>query len=63
MQGHFWHLFLTQFFVLFHMVPLILLSIVAFQPFSENGVKSEPAFCMGPSIGKTNSGARKINSS
>ena len=29
MQGHFWHLFLTQFFMLFHMVPLVSLSMVA----------------------------------
>ena len=30
MQGHFWHLFLAQFFMLFHMVALVLLSMVAF---------------------------------
>ena len=30
MQGHFWHLFLTQLIMLFHMVALVLLSIVAF---------------------------------
>ena len=29
MQGHFWHQFLTQFSMLFHMVPLVLLSMVA----------------------------------
>ena len=30
MQGHFWHLFLTQLFMLFHMVASVLLSMVAF---------------------------------
>ena len=30
MQGHFRHLFLTQFFMLFHMVASVLLSMVAF---------------------------------
>ena len=30
MQGHFWHRFLAQFFMLFHMVALVLLSMVAF---------------------------------
>ena len=30
MQGDFWHLFLAQFFMLFHMVALLLLSMVAF---------------------------------
>ena len=30
MQGHFLHLFLTQLFRLFHMVALVLLSMVAF---------------------------------
>ena len=30
MQGHFLHLFLAQFFMLFHMVALLFLSIVAF---------------------------------
>ena len=30
MQGHFWHLFLTQFLMLFHMVASVLLSMVAF---------------------------------
>ena len=29
MQHHFWHLFLTQFLMLFHMVPSVLLSMVA----------------------------------
>ena len=29
MQGHFRHLLLTQFFMLFHMVPSVLLSMVA----------------------------------
>ena len=29
MQGHFWHQFLTQFCMLFHMVPSVLLSMVA----------------------------------
>ena len=29
MQGNFWHLFLTQFFMLLHMAPLVLLSIAA----------------------------------
>ena len=85
-----WHQFLTQFFMLFHMVPLVLLSMVAFStmfllveilptanqilwnelflklPWKakpkvpckrswETGVKSDPAFCLGPSIEKTNS--------
>ena len=95
MQGHFWHQLLTQFFMLFHMVPLVLLSMVAFStmfcsplisgnsssaianqilwnewflklPWKakprvvqcerswktvwETGVKSDPAFCLGPSI-------------
>ena len=36
MQHHFWHLFLTQFLMLFHMVTSVLLSMVAFfQPFSD----------------------------
>ena len=30
MQGHFRHLFLTQLFILFHMVASVLLSMVAF---------------------------------
>ena len=30
MHGHFWHQFLIQFFLLFHMVPSVLLSIAAF---------------------------------
>ena len=30
MQGHFWHLFLIQFFMLFHKVVSVLLSMVAF---------------------------------
>ena len=30
MQSHFWHLFLAQFLMLFHMVALVLLSMVAF---------------------------------
>ena len=29
MQGHFWQLFLRHFWILFHMVPLVLLSMVA----------------------------------
>ena len=29
MQGHFWHMFLIQFFMLFHMVACILFSMVA----------------------------------
>ena len=29
MQGHFWHVFLTQFFMLFDMLPSVLLSMVA----------------------------------
>ena len=30
MQGHFWHMLLAQFFMLFHEVALLLLSMVAF---------------------------------
>ena len=30
MQGHFWHQFLIQFVMLFHMVPSVLLSMAAF---------------------------------
>ena len=30
MQGHFWNQFLAQFFMPFHMVALVLLSMVAF---------------------------------
>ena len=91
MQGHFWHLFLTQFFILLHMVTYILFSMAAqitayfkesdwllnnFQQserakprvpcerasktVSETGVKSDPAFCLGPTIKKTNSASTRL---